>query len=363
MPPDEYALLFAHMLDGFALHEIILDSSGKPVDYRFLAINPAFEKQTGLRAADLIGRTVLDALPDTEPRWIATYGKVALTGEPVELEEYAQGLDRYFRVVAFRPRPMQFAVTFQDVTEITRAAELLELRVKERTAELQSANEELASFSYAISHDLCSPLRAINGFATILKEKCAQTATADPQAKVFLQRICKATLHMEALIRGLLTLSKTTQAAIRCVEVDVTDMAKRIVETLHSEDTSRKAAVTIHPGMTAMGDSSLIRVLLTNLINNAWKFTSERKTTEIRIGYSDAVFFVEDNGAGFDDTEMDGLFKPFHRLHGITEFPGTGIGLATVQRIVHRHGGEVWARAQVDKGATFYFTLPRVPPK
>jgi len=359
MPPDEYVLLFEHMLDGFALHAVILDAVGKPCNYRFLAVNPAFEKQTGLAAKDVVGRTVLDILPDTDHSWVVKCCNVALTGVAFEAETYSANLDQHYRTAVFKSGREQFAVVFQNVTERVRHRELLERHVRERTAELRAANEEMASFSYAISHDLCSPLRAINGFAAMLAE---MDGTCDgKKAKVFIDRIRKATMHMNSLIRGLLTLSKTTQAELKREVVDVTGIAKAVVENLYSEDTSRKATVTIQPGMTALGDPTLIRALYTNLLNNAWKFTAGKPVTEIRIGWSGAVFFVEDNGAGFDEAYMDKLFKPFQRLHSPEEYPGTGIGLATVQRVVRRHGGEVWARSPDDEGATFYFTLPRAP--
>jgi len=236
----------------------------------------------------------------------------------------------------------------------------LEQRVVERTAQLEAANRELESFSYSVSHDLRAPLRHIEGFTSILMEDCAEVL--DETARGYLERVVRATGRMEELVDALLTLSRYTRDYMTFEPVDLSDMAREIVAEFSKSDPERNVAVTVQEGLRAMGDARLLRVVLENLLGNAWKFTGkvEQGVIEFGRGVRDGrgVYFVRDNGAGFDMTYAENLFSAFRRLHGSDEFEGTGIGLATVRRIVHRHGGEVWAEAEPNRGATFSFTLP-----
>jgi signal transduction histidine kinase len=236
----------------------------------------------------------------------------------------------------------------------------LEERVRERTVQLQAAVSELEAFSYSVSHDLRAPLRSIAGFSQALIEDAGPQLSPDAQDDV--ARIVAAAQRMDHLINDLLTLSMVTRAEMSRDVVDVSDLANRIVAELSEVAPMRGMTVTVQPGMTAQGDPRLVRVALENLITNAWKFTSRREHPCIEVGQasddgSSAVFFVRDNGVGFDPAYADKLFGPFQRLHDATEFPGTGIGLATVRRIVLRHGGRVWAESRPGQGACFYFTL------
>jgi PAS domain S-box-containing protein len=363
---ERYRRLFTEMLSGFALHEIICDEDGEPCDYRFLEVNPAFERLTGLRPQDVVGRTVLEAMPGTEESWIKAYGKVALSGEPAHFENYAKELDAYFEVVAFCPEPGFFAVTFTDVSERRRAEETvrrlneeLEERVRQRTAELAAANEEMEAFTYSVSHDLRAPLRHMDGFSAALMEDFGDKL--DGQAETYLGYIREGSQEMGRLIDGLLTLSRATRGDLERDQVDLSAMAGEIASALRHDDPGRSVEVEIGAGLTGSADPRLIRDVLQNLLGNAWKFTRDAANPRIdfrsHVADGETIFRIKDNGAGFDMAFSDKLFYPFHRLHRVDEFEGTGIGLSTVQRIIHRHGGRVWAEGKVGQGASVYFTL------
>ena len=244
--------------------------------------------------------------------------------------------------------------------QIRELNENLERRVVERTAELEAANKELEAFSYSVSHDLRAPLRAVDGFSKALLERYVDNL--DDKGKHYLQRIRTGTQRMGELIDDLLALSRVTRTQMRRTAVDLSTLAGEIAAELHSTQPERQVEFAIAPGLVADGDISLLRVVLENLLNNALKFTSAHTQTRIEFGailQADAklAYFVKDNGAGFDMAYVNKLFGAFQRLHTTSQFPGTGIGLATVQRIIHRHGGRVWAEGAVEQGATFYFTL------
>lgn len=235
----------------------------------------------------------------------------------------------------------------------------LERRVEERTAELSAANKELESFSYSVSHDLRSPLRSIDGFSQALADD--YDGKLDSTAKSYLQRIRAATQRMGVLIDDLLNLSRVTRAEMKREPVDLSAMALSIVSELKKKDEQRHIEWVITGGAQGFGDARLLQIVLDNLLENAWKYTSKHERARIEFGQERLngriAYFVKDDGAGFDGEYSGRLFGAFQRLHGAAEFPGTGIGLATVQRIVLRHGGKVWAEGAVEKGATFYFTL------
>ena len=226
--------------------------------------------------------------------------------------------------------------------------------------ELHAANRELESFSYSVSHDLRAPLRTIDGFSQALVEDAAPLLP--PDARSHVDRIRAATQRMGHLIDDLIGLSRLSRAEMKRERIDVTDLVEQIAADLRRHTPDRKIDVLVRRGMTAVADPHLLRLVFQNLLENAWKFTSRREHATIDVGQShddDGVpaFYVGDNGAGFDPDYAHKLFGPFQGLHSPAEFPGTGIGLATVQRIVHRHGGHVWAEGEINQGACFYFTL------
>ena len=235
----------------------------------------------------------------------------------------------------------------------------LEQRVGERTAQLEAVNKELESFSYSVSHDLRAPLRSIDCFSLALLEDCGEKL--NEQGKDYLRRVRAATQRMGRLIDDLLNLARVTREDMRRDPVDLSALARSIAADLKKTEPGRQVAFAIADGVVANGDAHLLRVALENLLGNAWKFTSKHPRTRIEFGVSrqngTLAYYVRDDGAGFDTTYAGKLFGAFQRLHSNKEFEGTGIGLATVKRVIRRHGGRVWAESGMGRGATFYFTL------
>jgi len=500
--------LFNEMLEGFSLHEIICDENNNPIDYRFLDVNPAFEKMTGLRAKDIIGKTVLEVLPTIEQSWITNFGSVALSGNPVSFEDYTTALNKYYHVMAFSPEPKQFAVMITDITERKLAEEALrssrqqlmdiidflpdatfvidndkkviawnkameemtgiskeemvgkgdheytipfygrrqkqlldfidselselrkqysnvfkkgnslhaeifapalyggkgayisnigaplfdangnrigsiesirditerkkneeeisllnsqlEQRVAERTAELEAAMHEMEAFSYSVSHDLRSPLRAIDGFSRILQEEYSNYF--DQEGTRIIRIIRDNTMKMDQLITDLLALSRISRFELRLQPTDMRSLVKQVIREFSENQQNQVIEYKITDLGVALADASLLKQVWINLLSNAIKYTRPKPNASIEIGqYSEAnhrVYYIKDNGVGFNPDYSHKLFGVFQRLHKATEFEGTGVGLAIVKRIINRHGGKTWAKGEIDHGATFYFSLP-----
>jgi|GEM_PF-1683990 len=243
--------------------------------------------------------------------------------------------------------------------EVQRHADLLEQRVAERTAQLEAANRELEAFSYSVSHDLRAPLRGMDGFSKALLEDYSDSL--DEQGRDYLNRVRAASRRMARLIDDILELSRVARFEMRAEEVDLSGLAGETAEELKRGDLKRDVEFVIQPGLATVGDPRLLAIVLGNLLDNAYKFTGEKPKAAIEFGAEERegkrVYYVRDNGVGFDMSYSEKLFDAFQRLHTEDEFPGTGIGLATVRRIIYRHGGEVWAESEVGEGAVFYFTL------
>lgn len=253
-------------------------------------------------------------------------------------------------------------VVHEDITELKREEEkvrTLNQELQRRATELEALNRELEAFSYSVSHDLRAPLRAISGFSEALLEDYADRL--DAEGKDFLQRVCAATRRMALLIDHLLNLSRVTRSEMRCAKVDLSALAQTVADELQKAQPERRVEFVVAPGLVANADPHLLQIVFENLLGNAWKFTRTRAQARIEVGVreqeGEKIFFVRDDGVGFDMAYAGKLFGAFQRLHGDAEFEGSGIGLATVQRIIHRHGGRVSAEGVVGRGATFFFTL------
>jgi PAS domain S-box-containing protein len=244
---------------------------------------------------------------------------------------------------------------FRDITERKQAEEALQ----KYTRELENANKELESFSYSVSHDLRAPLRSLDGFSRAVVEEYGDKL--DEQGKDYLNRVRKASQHMSDLINDLLKLSRLSRAEMNIQKINISEIAQSILEELRSSQPDRKIEWVISPELIVRGDKSLLTIALQNLLDNSWKFSNKCPQARIEFGITEQngekIYFVKDNGAGFSMQYSDKLFQPFQRLHSAKDYEGTGIGLATVQRVIRRHGGRIWADSEKGKGATFYFTL------
>ena len=259
-------------------------------------------------------------------------------------------------------KPRMFVGILRDITQAKQAEEkirALNTELEQRLVEVTAANEELDAFAYSVSHDLRAPLRSMDGFSQALLEDYSDKL--DVQGKDFLQRVRAGSQRLAWLIDDLLKLSRVSRSALNPHQVNLSDLAQTIAAELQETDPERGVTFNIASGVAADGDPRLVRIVLENLLGNAWKFTSKRARAEIRFGSTERdgrlAYYVRDDGVGFDMTYADKLFQPFQRLHSTSDFAGTGIGLATVSRIVSRHGGRVWAESVVDQGTTVYFTL------
>jgi PAS domain S-box-containing protein len=341
---------------------------------RFLAVNQAAVKHYGYTREEFLQMRLTDIRPPDEvqalldsmakdPRAIPVSREVRhrkKDGTVIDVE-----ITRHTLIFDNRPAAI---VLSNDITsrkeaerEILRLNSELEQRVGERTAQLQAINKELEAFSYSVSHDLRAPLRSIRGFSEVLIERHA--GQLDERGREFLHRVCESCQQMDKLIADLLKLSRVNRSELQHQPVDLSALVESIGAELRRAEPDRHVELVVTPGLRAVGDERLLRVALDNLLRNAWKFTRNQPHPRVEFALADGAtpaFFVRDNGAGFDMAYANRLFGVFQRLHSTSEFPGTGIGLATVQRIINRHGGRTWASGAVNQGATFYFTLPTV---
>jgi len=333
---------------------------------RYVYSSPVVGELLGYETAELIGKTPLDLMTAEE----AARLKPALTeliGSPMPfkgLENVNLHKDGYQVVLETSGVPLFDAegnfTGFRGIDRDISARKEAEEKIKKLNAELEEANKGLEAFGYTVSHDLRTPLTTINLSCQVIMELCG--SNINDQCKSVLQEICKTTERMGQLINSLLCLSRISRGDLNLATVDLSAMARVIAAELQLVHPERQAVFTIADGVTAYGDPDLLRLVMANIIGNAWKYTGKRETTVIDFGVTECdgerTYFIRDNGTGFDMNQADKLFTAFERLHKKSDFEGHGIGLATVQRIIHRHGGRVWAEGEVDKGATFYFVLP-----
>lgn len=357
------------------LVELSPDGIGIHRDGKIEFLNDAAVKLVGARdAAQVIGSAVMDLVHPEDRAGVAERVRSMIEdGVPVTRSEWRLlRLDGATRDVEAVGMPLTYEgspgiqVVVRDITERRRAAdeirrlnEALEQRVQERTAELTAANRELEAFGYSVSHDLRGPLRTIEGFSRLLLEECGQVL--NESGREYIERVQASSRRMAQLIQDLLNLSRITRNTIERRRIDLSILAEAVTADLRGSQPEREVEIVVAPAAVADGDPSMLRIVVENLLGNAWKYTGKNARAHIEFGVRDhggeRVFFVSDDGAGFDMEYVGKLFQPFQRLHRVTEFEGTGIGLAIVERIVARHGGRVWAESGVGQGATFYFTL------
>ena len=343
-----------------------LDPGG---DGRFLEVNPAMVSLFEAESSEALLRQPISALYCSTGERAAFNDKILkqgfVSGEAAHLQT-VKGRRFEAAITAAARRDARgnsfFDGIVEDVSESKekeRRIQRLNDRLRIRTAQLERVNRELEAFSYSVSHDLRAPLRAIDGFSRALLDDHAQQL--DDTGRDYLNRVCIAAGNMAALINDLLKLARISRSDLQRESIDLSAIAEEVVASLRQDDPQRSLAFSAQPGLRANGDPLLLRIVMENLLGNAWKFTGKRADASIGVGSvregAETIYFVRDNGAGFDMDYKDKLFGAFQRLHDANEFPGSGIGLATVERIVHRHGGRIWAESVAGKGSTFYFTL------
>ena len=341
---------------------------------RITKASPSTEKLLGFKANEVLGMKITDFYIDPNARELLfkelknNNGKVQGFEAPLEHKDGSViWVSTNAQIILDENgKPGGIEGTTRNITdkkiaeeEIWQLNAKLEQRVKKRTQELLAANKELESFSYSVSHDLRAPLRHISGFSLFLLEEFSDKL--DEEAIEYLNKIQNSSVHMSQLIKDLLNLANVIQTSINKTSIDLSKIANEIKNTLIYETSERDVTWIIEPDIIAFGDENLMRIVLTNLLNNAWKYTSKKKSAIIEFSKElengKLTYVIKDNGVGFDMRYAEKLFGAFQRLHKKTEFEGTGIGLATVNRIIQRHQGKIWADAEVGKGATFRFTL------
>lgn len=345
-------------------------------DFTVVAASDAYLHMTGIERQQLIGHNIFEIIPDDEGELRASLervlGNCAADTMPVQKHDVprpdAGSEECYWRVVNTPVLGADSEVAsiihhIEDVTESERLKQQLAehtTRMKKALSDLETTTRELDAFTYSISHDLRAPLRAINGFARVLQKEIADTLTSENQH--YLDRIYQRSLEMQQMLDELLTLSRLSRQPLARQTLNPQIIVKNVLDGLQGEQEGRALEIVIHELPACNADPLLLRHVFTHLLSNALKFTRKTSPARVEIGSqmdgTECVYFVRDNGAGFDMEYAGKLFSLFNRLHRVDEFEGIGVGLAVVQRIITRHGGRVWAEAAVNQGATFYFTLP-----
>jgi len=348
----KYHMLFEHVQQAFALHEIITDAQGQPIDYRYLEANPAFKQLTGIEPSIVIGKTVRELMPRTEQYWIDVYGKVALTGTPMHFEQYAQNLGRWNSTWAFSPSPNRFAVLFSDITV-----------QRQQQDKMREQNESMTHFIYTVSHDLKSPLLTLANFThelhSDIKNRDEEAVNTD------LGYIDSAITRMTKLVEELQMVAQAGSKKLSPSHFTLQEIAQEVYQSIASRYINRKIQFIIKNGNhTLYGDRDRIGQLFQNLLDNAAKYMGDTSEPCVEIGTSqfegETAYYIQDNGLGIPKDKIGKVFGIFEKVNKDSD--GSGIGLALAQRIVEAHHGRIWAvSAGEKKGTTFYFTLRTTP--
>lgn len=341
-------------------------------DWRFTYINHEAERVLRRSRAELLGTSMWEQFPEGRgTAFEEAYDRALSEGRTVELEAFYPPLDTWLEVRAYPSPQRSLTIYFRDIgerraaqDEIMRLNAELEQRVRQRTAQLELANQELQAFSYSVAHDLRAPLAAIGGFGHALQQELGDAL--NERAVRYLSRMREGAVRTSDMIDALLSLAQVTRTELRWEPVDLTALAEGAAQACREQSPGKHVACTVQTGLLVHGDPRLLALVMDNLLGNAWKFTAGRPRPEIAVGSQpgpegETVYFVRDNGVGFDMAYANNLFGAFQRLHQQSEFGGSGIGLANVRRIVSRHTGRIWAHSQPGRGATFYFTLGSEP--
>jgi PAS domain S-box-containing protein len=363
-----YRNLFENLLSGFAYYRTVM-VNGRLTDAVYLAVNKQYERLVGRK--DLVGCRLSEVIPGILESGVPNreiIEKVVSTGEPQQFESFAPSLNKWLAISMYSPSAEHFVALVDDISaqkdaesNIRKVNASLEEKVKQRTAELKKMNEELEAFSYSVSHDLRAPLRGILGFTSILEEE--YNAKLDDEGRRITSIIKSNTIKMGELIDDLLLFSRVSRQELQLADIDTIDLVAQVIAEFNRTTPEKK--IVWHYGELdrVFGDVASLRQVWRNLLSNAVKYSGNREIIEIEINSADngeqIVFSVRDNGVGFDPRYSSKLFGVFQRLHGAEEFEGTGVGLAIVERIISKHGGKVWAEGEPDKGACFYFSIPK----
>lgn len=375
---QRYRALFTHMINGVARHRLILDAAGQPSDSTFLEVNDAFARMLGLAPSALVGKRVTEVIPGLAaepPEWIERLGQVVLTGKSARFERYATGLRKWYSVIAYCPEPGCFVTVLEDITQrkcaeaalqeaqqaLLRTNEVLEQKVRERTAELQETVSDLEQFSYSIVHDMRAPLRSMNAFSNLVLEDC--TGKLDPENVDYLKRIASAARRLDNLIQDVLTYSKVARTEAEASDVNLDHLIDEIVRGYPCFHSDQARIEIVQPLLPVRGNPALLTLCISNLLGNAIKFVAPGTRPEVRISTEandngTVKLAVRDNGIGIDPRHLNRIWRIFERLHHPHEYPGTGIGLSVVKRAAERMNGKVGADSQPGAGSTFWLELP-----